>query len=321
MKHSNENTDISQVDAVLKSLSQLPIIKFPEIIPDGLEVEVDRSRAIYVLEGEKEVQEYTYFQQGQFVTKPKAMLLRGEPLITFEVEFGHYSYKYVWFQKQVAYFHSYTQIHDNGKGICILGKRGKDNILAQWKNGTLQTGQLSTEAKPNDSKNTQTSLKNSDLNPKTPGIPQKNDTRVFLYGFAVSFFIFLQFWYWSAKPKWVEYQEIQQIPASNWVPARLVKGSCSVVGRGNRASYSLRGPEGVFRETIRSKQGKSCPDETMSFEVAPFRDGWISRYKAEHSFPTVPLLISGFLLSLSLLFGGVWLWLRKSTKPYESKSQ
>lgn len=321
MQHSKDNVNQSQVDEVRQNLSHLPTIQFPETMPEGLEVEADRSRAIYVLEGESEVQEYKYFQQGQFVTKPKAMLIRGEPLITFEVEFGHYSYLYVWYQKQVAYFHSYTQIHDNGVGISILGKRGKHNILAQWKNGTLQTEQLVAEAKPNESKNNQTSVNNSDLNQKTPMNPQKNDTRLFLYGFAVSFLIFLQFWYWSAKPRWVEWQGIQQIPASSWAPARLVKDSCSVVGRGNSASYSLEGPEGVFRETIKSKLGKSCPDEAMSFEVARFGEGWISRYKAEHSFPTVSMLISGFLLSLSLLFGGVWLWLRKSTKNHEARSQ
>ena len=321
MQHSKDNVNHSQVEEIRQNLSHLPIIQFPETMPDGLEVEADRTRAIYVLEGESEVHEYTYFQQGQFVTKPKAMLLRGEPLITFEVEFGHYSYLYVWYQKQVAYFDSITQIHDNGDGISILGKRGKHNMFTQWKNGTLQTKQLVAEAKPSEPKSIQTGLQNSDLNPKTSISSEKNDTRLFLYGFAVSFLIFLQFWYWSAKPRWVEWQGIQQIPASSWAPARLVKDSCSVVGRGNSASYSLEGPEGVFRETIKSKLGKSCPDEATSFEVARFGDGWISRYKAEHSFPTISLFISGFLLSLSLLFGGVWLWLRKSTKNHELKSQ
>jgi len=314
LQHSKDNVNQSQVDEVRQSLSQLPIIQFPETIPDGLEVEVDRYRAIYILEGESEVQEYTYFRQGQFVTKPKAMLLRGEPLITFEVEFGHYSYKYVWYQKQVAIFHSYTQIYDNGDGISILGKEYKHNILAQWRNGTLQTEQLVAEAKPNEPKDNQTSLMKSDLNPKTPMNPQKIDTRIFLFCFAVSLFTSLLFWYWAAKPRWVEWQGIQQIPASSWVPARLVKDSCSVVGRGNSASYSLEGPEGVFRETIRTKLGKSCPDETMSFEVAPFGDGWVSRYKAEHSFPTVTLFISAYFLLLSFFSGGVWLWLKKKYK-------
>ena len=321
MQQSKDNINHSQVDTVRQNLSQLPIVEFPDTIPDRLEVEVDRSRAIYILEGEKEVQEYTYFQQGQFVTKPKAMLLKGEPLITFEVEFGHYSYQYVWFQKQVAYFHSYNHIHDNGGGISILGKRGKHNIFAQWKNGTLKTKQLSSENKPIEHKNIQTGLKNSDLNQKTPMIPQKNDTRVFLYGFALSSLIFLQFWYWSAKPRWMEWQEIQQIPASSWVPARLVKDSCSTVGRGNSASYAIEGPRGVFRERIRTKLGKICPDETIPFEVAHFGEGWISRYKAENSFPTVPLVISGFFFLCSLLFGGAWFWLRKSSKPRESKGQ
>ena len=70
MQHSKDNVNHSQVEEIRQNLSHLPIIQFPETMPDGLEVEADRSRAIYVLEGESEVQEYTYFQQGQFVTKP-----------------------------------------------------------------------------------------------------------------------------------------------------------------------------------------------------------------------------------------------------------
>ena len=66
-----------------------------------------------------------------------------------------------------------------------------------------------------------------------------------------------------------------------------------------------------FEKQSNQNWGKSCPDEAMSFEVARFGEGWISRYKAEHKLSYYLNVDLWFLIIAILLFGGAWFWLKK----------
>lgn len=288
----------------LREYAHFSQIHIPKEIPKEIEIEVDRNRAIYMVKGEEEIHEYTFSNPGMFVGKPEALMLRGQPFIKILVEFGHYSHHYFWFQKQVTYFDSYKLILDNGVGVSILGKRGGCDSVVHWRNGQISMEEFW------DGSNKQNTIHSYD-NPSVVQRSGKEGYRIFLFGFCTALTLLFSQWYFFANPSLSEWKAMQEIPESKWVSASVVKGSCSV-GRNNGSGYSVNGPEGVFRETLKSTLGKSCPDEDIHLEVAPFSTGWISRHKVQNSFPFFELLFTGFLLLMAILFAvGLYLFYNK----------
>lgn len=292
------------VDDILNHLSRLPIIEFPDTLPDGIEVDVDPARATYLIDGDSEVHEHRFSKPGMFCTSPKVCLLRGEPLITFEIEFGHYSYRYIWFQGQITHFHSHAHIHDNGHGITVLGKRLGDPYLATWHTGELIVEPLVTGS-------TRTTAFTSGPEPKASSAQPEDHSRFFLLGFLASAVVLIGTFYGWAYPGLMDWRESQQIPESSWVPARMKY--CST-GR-NRSTWVIDTPEGKLVETSFFLR---CPDEQAPLEVASFRDGWISSYKVDDMFPYLESMFIALFLVGTCAFGWGWLEFRSLQRRRES---